>query len=73
MSVPRPSFSEVELSQGPATLAFASFKVSRGQPLDVRLGFPVVMGRARLTLRTTMVPGNSNEFAWATFIGLAIQ
>jgi hypothetical protein len=63
---------DIELSQGSAMLASASFKVGYHQPLDIRMRFPPAVGPARLTLRTAMAEGHSNAFAWAQFVGLMI-
>jgi len=64
---------DIELSQGKAILASASFKVGYQQALDIRMRFPPAFGPARLTLRTAMAEGHSNAFAWAHFVGLTIN
>jgi hypothetical protein len=68
-----PVMFDIELAQAAAILVAASYKVSRGQPLDIRVRFPPATGPVRLTLRTSMADAPSNAFAWATFVGLTIS
>ena len=63
----------IELARGEVNDVFATFKIMPGQPLDIRLRFPAMIGPARLVLRTEMAGGHSNDFAWATFIRLTMQ
>jgi hypothetical protein len=64
---------DIELSQGAATLASASFKACYQRGLDIRMRFSPAAGPATLTLRTAMADGDSNTFAWAHFVGLTIN
>jgi hypothetical protein len=63
----------VELSQGIASLASASFKIEPGHRLDIRLRFLPTTGRVRLELKTEMALENANDYAWAAFIGLTMK